>query len=371
MRAARTVRKQKELSPAEVAMLECGFDLNGGSGLPSSSSDSHVARRAAALSRTISDYDPRSDPHLLRFWRARGGQADQLRPRSRSAASANGGARVDAGPAKDEQCVNGPVSANHVLGLKRVFARFASEITCCGCTSEGGCTAACAGVARERLQVLPVSGNNVHAITKFGVNVSNHYRRLSQHPPLTSSFSEERVATWLDVLGCHSSIDWPSFLLLCSADIQRDLDTLRKLKQARTAFLAKRRVSSESDYHDLLAFMHFSHSAHDSKCASFFQSGDFYRARHACNFADTVFSLLPHRVQFYLHKANARGVTLSQNNCGHASIADTLGLSSAGTRPASAASRRKGALSLVGSNAKAVATERQAAAARRQAGAFV
>ena len=145
------------------------------------------------------------------------------------------------------------------------------------------------------------------------------------------------------------------------------------LKNARAVFLQKRAVGSESDYHDLLAYMHYSHSSQDAKCASFFQSGDFYRARHACNFADTVFSLMPHRVQFYLHKANARGVTLTRNNCGHAPIALTLETSpnASAKRPRSAAEKRKLLHPPCSTNAKAVAAQAQASAARRQARAFV
>jgi hypothetical protein len=336
MRAARSVKRDPS-NMARWAMLESGFNLGqGGSGQGDGDS---------------APYDARSDPHLTKFWRAR-----------KSA--------LHDDPAS-EAFLSGPVSTEHVLALKRLFTSFSAEIYGNAC-KRAACTAAEAGVRREHMRVVQVANSDLLRVIQFGISVTNHHRRLSHHTLLPQSVGPDDLEGWLQILGCELTVDWPSFLLLCSADLLRDRAMAERLANAHERYLQSNPpVSTEEAYHDLLAFLLYSvRPANVRPPPSFFQSGDCYRARHACNFAETIFSLLPHRVQFYLQKANARGMSLATNHCGHAPAASVLPprLNTPGTIPG-----RSTLLPLdkPSTNPKAIATKCRAASARRQHRAFL
>ena len=216
----------------------------------------------------------------------------------------------------------------------------------------------------ERPRLVSVHGTNMHAVVVVALGISNHHRKLTGHGPLPTNPSMELLYEWLTVLGCGLTVDWPSFMLLARCDIIRDLGKVRQLRDAYDAF--QRRAEQEqqrqqkkqpkNDRHgrpqsggpelgettedlqrSLLQFLQRAvpasppahHGLHAPppaqpgdplQLATFFQSGDFLRPRHVCSFADTLFSLTPHRVQFYLSKANARGLSMNTNYRGHCPV---------------------------------------------------
>lgn len=302
-------------------VLESGFDNDvGGTSIPPAEDQKHAVRRSRL--RNIPDYDATSDPHLVRFWRDQR-RLERLRPGTAGAVRA---------PTQPREPFGMPTSADHVLALKRIFFRFATQVHCIACRSDQ-CTVHAAGLKRERIPLMDTLNTDMHGVIRFGIGVSNHHRKLNHVPPLSSSPTQEHLYEWLVLLKCERTVDWPSFLLMCTADLVADYARLVQLHNAHAAFLTKHGVHSEADYHVLLAYLaegaglaFLRPEDAEVECdrngvpttASFFQSGDFFRTRHVCSFADTVFSLCPHRVQFYLSKANARGLRLTMNFCGHA-----------------------------------------------------
>lgn len=181
--------------------------------------------------------------------------------------------------------------------------------------------------------------------------------------------SPEVIFNWLVVLGCTETVDWPSFLILCTADLATDYDKVADIKTAYQQFTDKTPLDSGLAYQKVLLYLksvasagnggssgrnnggnrnqgganfsanafhdevpqkgvsgggfdsekgggagvHNTNRRNNQNYSTFFQPGDFYGPRHTCSFAEALFSLMPYRIQFHLIKANARGFSVSKN----------------------------------------------------------
>lgn len=338
-------------------LLEAGFTTRtcnlGGAHCEAFENRAENIRRTT--NSTIPAYNALSDPHLAKMrprlleaaHRTRGGRgvfrpdtapADRLRGgcgRGRDAPTAVEPRDDGAADDTDAAIVAAPMGTEHVLAIKRLFFRWSHEMVGVACRSPH-CAVQAAGVGPEHVRLLRTTRVNLHALVCSGVAATNHYAALHQRPTLLPP-SVSLLYDWLLLLDCVETTDWPSFLLLCTADLHGDYATVAKLRNSYDCFIQQSPTGSERVFRELVAFLFYNHqagaaaagsqhrhahdpNAADKALASFFQSGDFYRARHICSFAETIFSLMPHRVQFYLCKANGRGFSLATNFLGHGSV---------------------------------------------------
>ena len=291
---------------------------------------------------TIPHYNPMSDPHLVNYRKTiMTSLPPGLRKKGNKKAIRSGSA---AGPSSSSRRVNAlrdkvkgeridedegnyivtpPLGTDHVLSLKRLFFQNSEEFTGICCRSEF-CAVSSAGVEHERVRVINVRQCNLHELVCKGVSITNGFCSLHEHLPVPMP-SMPLLFDWLVLLNSLETLDWPGFLLICTANLQADWSTVATIRNSYDCFVQQRPPLSETIFHELVAFLHYNHTTTcggdpDRKIASFFQPGDFYRARHICNFAEAIFSLQPRQVQFYLYKANARGQRMAVNFCGHTSV---------------------------------------------------
>jgi hypothetical protein len=281
---------------------------------------------------TIPHYNVKSDPHLVRYRRAMLRSHSNSRP---STADGRGSAksskvlairdRVKGERSEDdiELCVvTPPLGTDHVLQLKKLFWNNSCEFSglCCRSTY---CGVASAGLTLEKIRVIDVKAINFHELVCKGISITNGFCALHEQLPVPLP-SMPLLFDWLVVLNCLETVDWPAFLLLCTANLRKEWTTVARLKNSYQCFVQQKPPASETAFHELVAFLHYNHGHHvndtNARLTSFFQPGDFYRARHICNFSEAIFALQPRRIQFYLYKANARGQRLEVNFCGHTSV---------------------------------------------------
>lgn len=283
-----------------------------------------------------------------------------------------------------------PVDSSHILAIKRLFMRSAVSRTDIACRAPV-CALQQLGEMNHRVHetfhVIVTREVDLPDVIYMGIALSNHARQICGLPHMSATPSPEQIYNWLVVLECTETVDWPSFLLMCSADLIVDFDRVSDIKGAYAQFCEKTPLDCGLAYEKLLVYLssvaglhndgdqrseresekqkqrqhaqgrresfhanafHESSATivtqqhHQRHVSAFFQPGDFYGPRHTCSFADALFSLMPSRVQFHLIKANSRGFSCSTNFRGRVSHSQAAGLAGGGASDDGSASAHSG-----------------------------
>ena len=221
---------------------------------------------------TLPIYNPRSDPHL-RYFYAQQRKQQQQQQQQRQHSPARKSDEEDAGTPRsprtpreeaEKPIIDTALSTEHVLELKKLFLEWSvsENVQTCACSR---CPVRAAGVDHEIRHFIMTQELNVHNIVCKGVAITNSHCRLHEH--LTHKTpSQELLYDWLALLDGLIVLEWPTFLLLCTADLHHDFITVSRIRSACEGFLQKKPVCSEADYHELLAFLLFNIPAAAASC---------------------------------------------------------------------------------------------------------
>jgi hypothetical protein len=144
-----------------------------------------------------------------------------------------------------------PVDSDHVLAVKRLFVRSAVHKNGKPCRSE-----VCAiKDPSENFYVILTREVDLPDIIYMGIAQSNRFRQVAGLPHMTPFPSPDVIFNWLVILGCVDTIDWPSFLIMCTADLVEDFEKVADLKTAYQQFVDKTPLDTGLAYQKVLLYL--------------------------------------------------------------------------------------------------------------------